>query len=144
MEKGQSQPNQQMQQQMQQLYMEYQMLDQAIKQMEKQVGMVEAQAGELQQMVANLEEFKALKKGKDMLVQVTPGMFAKAASGDPNELIVNVGAGIAVTKDVNEAKAFLEKQLADMQQIHVQLSQEIRNQVSRAAQLEQQLGMMRQ
>ena len=135
--------NNQQQQQMQKVYMEYQMLDQQVKQMEKQLQAIESQIIDLQGIIINLDEFKSVNKGKEILFQLSPGIFSKAKLNDANELIVNVGAGIAVTKNIEQTKEILSRQLNEMQQVSVQISNEIRSLVTRAAQIEQELGMLK-
>ncbi len=130
-------------QQMQKLYMEYQMLDQQIKQMEKQLQVVETQVIDLQGIVINLDEFKSSKKEAEILFQIAPGLFSKAKLKDSNELIVNVGSGVAITKNIEQAKELLNKQLREFQQFRVQLSKDIRSLVMKAAEIEQELGMLK-
>ena len=103
---------------------------------------IEMQLAELSGMHNTLEEFKTTQAGKDMLFQVTPGVFGKATLKESDELIVNVGAGVAVTKSIEESKTFLGRQVKEMQELQQQLMQEMRSMVMRAAQLEQHLGML--
>jgi len=131
------------QQQSQKLYMEYQMLDQQIKHFEKQLQLIESQLMDMQGTILSLDEFKSAKKDSEILFQISPGIFSKAKLIDSNELMLNVGAGVAVTKDTKGAKEILSKQLKEMQQVQVHITNELRNLVMKAAQIEQELGMLK-
>ncbi len=135
--------NTQTEQQAQRLYLEYQMLEQQIKQLERQLQILESQLIDLQGTIINLDEFKSSKKGSEMLFQISPGIFSKANLIDANELIINVGAGVAVTKNIDGAKDILGKQMKEMQQLQVQMANELRSLVMKAAQIEQELGMLK-
>jgi prefoldin alpha subunit len=94
--------------------MEFKMLDQYIKQLQSQLEMITHQLIELNATSNSLNEFNNLSAGKEMFVPLSSGIFAKASIKDTSELLVNVGANVAVKKDVNSTKKLIQKRLSFM------------------------------
>lgn len=110
------------QNEMQQAYMELQMVNQQIKQNQQQTQAVDEQTNELIIAIDNLNELKNTKKGSKMLVPLTQGIFAKASLIDNDEVVVNVGAGTSVKKDVDATKMLLEDQLKNIRDVKIQIT----------------------
>ncbi|MFH0978368.1 MAG: prefoldin subunit alpha [Candidatus Woesearchaeota archaeon] len=120
------------QEELQQKYMEFQMLDQQMKQTQKQLQALEDQVVEIIYTQQGLEELKKVKEGTEILVPVSSGIFAKAKIQKPGELIVNVGAGTAVSKTVDSTQEMLSKQLIEVQRMHqaiIEVVQKIESQM---------------
>ena len=126
----------------QEMYMEFQMLDQHIKQLQQQLEMVTHQLMELNSTSSSLDEFKKINQGKDLFVPLSSGIFARANIKDTSELLVNVGANVAVKKDVASTKLLIQNQLEEIRKIQKQMIDELEKLTSRAAQLEMQLQSM--
>lgn len=120
-------------------YMEYQMLDQHIKQLQKQIEAITQQLMELMATRNGLEEFKKIDAGREIFVPLSSGIFAKASVKDTTELLVNVGANVAVTKDVESTKKLIQNQIEEIKKIHKQMIEELERMTGHAAQLEQKL-----
>ena len=123
----------------QEVYMEYQMLEQHIKQLQKQIEAVTQQLMELTVTHNSLEEFKKIDAGKEILVPLSSGIFAKANVKDTSELLVNVGANVAVSKDIASTKKLIQSQIDEIKKIHKQMIEEFERMTNHAAQLEQKL-----
>ena len=123
----------------QEMYMEFQMLDQHIKQMQKQLEMVTHQLIELNATSSSLDEFRKIGPGKEIFVPLSSGIFAKAGIKDTSELLVNIGANVAVKKDIDSTKKLIQSQMEEIRKIQKQMVDELEKLTSHAAQLEMQL-----
>ena len=126
-------------QKVQELYMEFQMLDQHIKQIQKQLEAVTQQMIELTVTTNSLDEFNAIKPGKEIFVPLSSGIFAKASIKSNSELLVNVGANVVVKKDIASTKKLIQGQMEEVKKVQHQMVDELEKMTHRAAQLEMQL-----
>lgn len=118
---------------MQAKYIEYQMIEQQLKQMQEQMEKFEQQIAEIQTIAEQLDELKNAKVGSETLVPIANGIFVKGKLLETDDVVVNVGAGVAVKKSVEDTKKLLHEQAAEIQNYKMQV----------AAQLEQMTGMGR-
>jgi len=131
------------QKELQKMYLELQFLDEQMKQIQKQITMLDEQLVELNNTIQALDDFNKTAIGANILVPLSPGVFANAELKDNKELLVNVGSNIVVKKNVDETKELLKKRLdnikqyrdlilAEMQKINLQavnLDQEINKKI---------------
>lgn len=125
--------------QAQEMYMEYQAIDQRAKQLQKQLELLTGQIVEANSTGRSLEDFKSIKEGTEIFVPLTSGIFAKASIRDTSELLVNVGAGTVVAKDISSAKKLISGQIEEMQKVHKRMAEDLEKMMERAGQLEMQL-----
>lgn len=123
----------------QEMYMEFQALDQHIKQLQKQLEMVTHQLFELNATSNSLDDFKKIDSGKEIFVPLSSGIFAKANVKDTSELLVNVGANVAVKKDIASTKKLIQEQMEEIKKIQKQMIDELEKMTSHAAQLQMKL-----
>ena len=123
----------------QEMYMEFQMIDQQIKQLQKQLEMVTNQLIEISSTSSSLDEFNKIAAGKEVFVPLSSGIFAKANIKDTSELLVNIGANVAVKKDVASTKKLIQNQVEELKRIQKQMIGELEKMTGHAAQLEMQL-----
>ncbi len=94
---------------LQQKYMELQMLSSQIRQLQKAMQMLEEQSLEIQAVSESLDTLKDSKKGTEILIPVTSGIFMKGSIEDTANLVVSVGSNVAVSKDLDSTKKLLEE-----------------------------------
>ena len=123
----------------QEMYMEFQMIDGQIKQLQNQIEMITRQLIELTVANNSLDDFGKTKEGKEIFVPISAGIFAKAVLMERSELLVNVGANVAVKKDVPSTKALLQNQIEEIKRIQKQMMDELENMTGMAAKMEMQL-----
>ena len=129
----------------QEMYMEFQMVDGQIKHLQSQLEMITQQLIELTVAGNSLDEFSRINEGREIFVPLSAGIFAKASLMDKSELLVNVGANIAVKKDVPSTKALILNQIEEIKRIQKQMTDELEKMTGKAAELEMQIsGMMQQ
>ncbi len=128
---------------MQETYMEFQVIEQNIRQVQRQLEMITNQLIELTVTSNSLDEFKKISTSKEVFVPLSSGIFAKASINDTSELLVNVGANVAVKKGVESTKKLIQDQLEEVKKIQKQMVSELDNLTHYAASLENQLqGLM--
>jgi prefoldin alpha subunit len=124
----------------QQKYMELQLLNQQIKQSQSQLEALQQQLAELTNLNQNLEDFKDIKTGSEALVQISNGIFTKAVIKDNKDVIVNIGADIAVKKDVPSTKKLVEAQMEEIKKVHQQRMEELQMTAMKASLLEKEIS----
>ena len=93
---------------------------QRIKLMEAQISTLQQQAiglsnaiGELGTTRATLEAMRGLKKDSEAMLPLGSGVFAHGTIGKQPTVLVDVGAGIVLDKDIEEASKLLEGREAE-------------------------------
>lgn len=105
---------------------EYQFMMQHVKQMEMQMNELQQQVVELQTLKDNLDELQNLKGKEDGLFSFGGGLFVKGKIENSSEVVVNVGSGVCVTKTVNQAKELIDKQVAQLRDVVMEIQNEIK------------------
>ncbi|MDP1553055.1 MAG: prefoldin subunit alpha [Methanobacteriaceae archaeon] len=91
---------------------------------QQQMETVKASLGELEILDNTLE---AIKEGKDLetLVPLGAGSFINAEIKNTEEVIMSVGAGVAITKKVEEAQETVSTQKDEMRQTMEKMAQNL-------------------
>ena len=66
-------------------------------------------------------------------------IFVKAEIKNTSDLLVNVGAGAVVQKDLASAKKLIQNQLEEMKKVHEKMVNEIEKMARRAAEIEEEI-----
>jgi len=127
------------QKELQEKYMELQVLDQQMQQFQQQIQQLDEQIMELAYTKQSLDELKETKKGTDIFVSVSPGIFAKAKIEDPDDLLVNVGSNTSVKKSIEGTKKIIDEQQKELANVHVQLNQSVQKLANKAMEIEKDL-----
>ena len=101
----------------QELYAQLQSIEQNAKNLQQQGQAIENQILELKMTERSIDEFEKLKKGDEMLVPLSNGIFAKAELNNNKELILNVGSQVMVKKNPEEAKKLINEQLEQIKEV---------------------------
>ena len=128
------------QEEVRQKYMELQILGQQIAQLQKQMQMLESQFIDLALMDQALDDIKNVKEGAKIFVPVGLGIFAKAELKDNKELLVNVGANVAVKKDIPSASRLIKKQLEEIRNVQEETMVELQRLSLHANSLEEEIN----
>jgi len=125
---------------LQKMYLEFQMLDQQIKQLDKQHTVLNDQLVELMATRQSLEDMEKVKEKTEILVPLSSGIYAKAEIKDSKKFIVNVGANIALVKDINSTKKLMETQIDEMKKLQETLVNQLQQQTIKATALEKEIN----
>lgn len=120
-------------------YMEFQLMNEQFKKLQEQLQMVMQQGIELNNTIGNLDDFKKIGKGNDLFVPVTGGVFAKAKLVDGENVLVNVGAGVALKKTTEDVKKLLSDQLEQMNAVQQDMLFNLQKVGERVQQLDSEL-----
>lgn len=123
----------------QEKYMTLQLLDKQIKNVQVQIQSLEQQANELQTVRQNLEVFKTVKNGSEILLPLAQGIFAKAELKDNLNVAVNVGASTIVQKDIEQTQTMLEEQTKEVIGVQDKLMHQLQRFVHEAQKTENEL-----
>jgi prefoldin alpha subunit len=108
-------------QKMQEKALKIQILEQQIIGVQNQLQNLEAQLVDLDITKESLDDLKKSEKGSELLSMLSPGIFVKSNLADNKDVIINVGAGVAVKKDVDKAKELVEQQFEEVKKVQLQL-----------------------
>tara|TARA_Y100000310_G_scaffold345759_1_gene469392 strand:- start:7025 stop:7435 length:411 start_codon:yes stop_codon:yes gene_type:complete len=109
----------------QELYAQLQMIEEHAKQLQQQGQAIESQQMDLKMTERSIDEFKSLKKGDEMMVPLSNGIFAKAELKNNEDLLINVGSQVIVKKSPDEAKELLKEQLNNIVDVKGKLQSEM-------------------
>jgi prefoldin alpha subunit len=123
----------------QELYMQLNMTNQQMQEFQKQTQGLEETIQEVTESMRSLDELGKSEKDKEILVPLVSGIFVKAELKDIKEFIVNIGAGVAVAKSLEEVKGLLNKQIVELQKTQDKMMGELQQLVVKAKTLEKEL-----
>jgi prefoldin alpha subunit len=106
----------------QEKYFELQMLDQQMKQLQQHAQQVDEKIQELQQLIEHLHSLEHVKDDTEILAPISAGIFAKANIQNTKKLLVNVGTGINVEKDIPSIIEIIKDQIKQMENVKVQVT----------------------
>jgi len=124
---------------MEKKYMEFQIIGQRMKQLQQQIVLVNNQLTELAALQQNLVELKDVKENTKVLMPFGNGIYMSAELKSPGELLVNVGSGVVVKKDIDSTKQIIMQQESEMRDVNEQMMTELKLLYERATSLEQEL-----
>lgn len=124
---------------LQQKYLELQLIDQRIRNVQKQLQALDSQIIELVITKQSLDELGDVEIGSETLSPMASGIFIKADIKDKDELIVNVGSNVAVSKSRDEVKELISKQLDEVKKIQGELLAELQRLAVEAQKIESEL-----
>ena len=106
------------QQEIQEKYMEFQHVTQQLESLQEQLQMLNQQMQEMSSLSENLTDIKQVKEKQDMWVTIGGGLFVPAvAKENYSEVLMNVGNGILVKKNIEDSKKIIEEQKVGLQSI---------------------------
>lgn len=68
---------------------------------------------EMRQTVESLEELKSTETGREVLLPLGTGSFLKSTLKQNDRVIIGIGAGFSVEKEIDEAKAIVDKRIQE-------------------------------
>lgn len=107
------------------LVVEFNMLEGASDEFQSRLSFIGTGLAEIRLASSTLEGLESEAKGSLILVPIGGGSYMKAEVSDAEKVIVGVGAGVVVEKTVKEAKASVDKQLADLEKLRQTVQQQL-------------------
>jgi prefoldin alpha subunit len=97
------------------LSVEMRYLEQTADTLQQRISMVNAALTDLTYASMTLEGIEKEKENTELLVPIGGNTYVKAKIADTNKIIVGVGAGVSVEKNLTEAKAVLKERLEELE-----------------------------
>jgi len=116
------------------LSLESRYLEETITELQSRIKMTNSAITELRVSNLTLEGLEKEKKGTQLFVPIGGGSYAKAKLETTKNVIVSIGADVAVEKTVKEAKVELEVRIAEMENTRELLGQQFKQVVDRIQQ----------
>ena len=108
---------------LQEKVMAYKMLENRLEALGRQQQMFTQRLIEINNTIASIEEIK--KGEKDILFPLGSAAFAKGEVSDEKKIIVDIGAGVVLEKDISDGIALLEDRRKEIENAAMVLKNEI-------------------
>jgi len=122
-------------------------LEQTVNELQSRISMMNSALAELKVSNLTLEGLEKEKKGAKLFVPVGGGSYIKAKLETTKNVVVGIGADVAVEKSLKEAKVELESRIAGIEKTREALGQQFNQVVGRIkenrAKIEDVSGKMR-
>ena len=124
----------------QQKMVELHILNQQGEQLRQHLEHLTEQISNLRQLEENLEAIENEKEGRKMFSPLSSGVFVQTELKNNKEVLIAVGAGVVVKKNIKEARDMLKEQERKMELIIIQIQNEFEKFASAAANIEKELS----
>lgn len=101
--------------------LQFQFMENNLKTLQERAQLVTQRMEEIQRTMIALEDLDKTKPNK-ALIPIGSGNFVQGSIENTEEVLVNVGSGIIVTKKKQESKKMLEEQIKEFEKILQQIS----------------------
>lgn len=102
-------------------YMQLQLIVNQLSQLQEQFRMIDNQMAEIEIIKNSVDELQDIKNGSNILAPISNGIFVKSKLYDNKNFIVNIGGGVTVSKNQNQLREFLDKQLNNIKKVQTDL-----------------------
>ena len=106
-------------------YVEAQILANQFQQLQEQLSLISSQINDINVQVEYINEFKKIKINSKLYSQLLPGIFIKTTLDDEKNLLINVGANVAVKRTVEQAREMLLSKISEFKSIEENLKEQI-------------------
>jgi prefoldin alpha subunit len=110
------------QQQLAELSEKHQVYQYQAESLAQQINMVKLTIRDVETALTTVTALKDEPAGKETLVPVGFGSFVKATLTTTDKVVVGVGAGVSIEKNIDDAKSFLEKKKEELNKYLEQLN----------------------
>ena len=109
----------------QEKYLEFQYLVQQYQEMQKHLEQLQKHFSDLQGLSGHLKVISSSEENSETLLPLGSGMYIKGKLGDKQEVLVNVGSNVVVTKNLEGASSSVIEQSKEVSQVLSQLEGQI-------------------
>ena len=102
-------------------YMQLQMILNQLSKLQEQFRIVDTQLINLERIKESVDELQDIKTGSEMLAPISNGIFIKSRLQDNKNFIVNIGGGVTVSKNQDQLREFLDKQLNEIKKVQTEV-----------------------
>ncbi|MEE8403575.1 MAG: prefoldin subunit alpha, partial [Candidatus Hydrothermarchaeaceae archaeon] len=102
---------------------------------QQNLELVTGSLAELKTVDRGLDEIKDVDKNNEVLVPIGMDSFIKARIIDPKNVIVGIGASVAVKKTVEDAKVDVGKRIAELEKVKAYQTSNLEKLISKLVEL---------
>jgi len=121
---------------LQSLVVEYRVLQDMSVDLQQRVNVISAFISELQAAANTVEEVSKVGEGAEVLIPIGGASYIRAKLANQGKAVVGLGAGVAIEKELSEAKKHLEDRIGELQQALASVQRQLMNVAARMAQIE--------
>ncbi len=110
------------QQQLAELSEKHQVYQYQAESLAQQINMVKLTVRDVETALTTITALKGEQAGKETLVPIGFGSFVKATLTEPDKVVVGIGAGVSIERNVDEARAFLDNKKDELNKYLEQLN----------------------
>jgi prefoldin alpha subunit len=115
---------------------EYELCRNQLETFQQNLNLIDKSLQELKMVGKSLDEIKGTKKGSEIFVPIGIDSFLKAKITDSQNVVVGIGAGVAVKKTIDEAKSDTEKRIAELEKVKANNTSNLESVISKLRELE--------
>ena len=115
---------------------EYELYRNQLETFQQNLNLIDKSLQELKIVNKSLDEIKGTKKNNDIFVPIGIDSFLKAKITDSENVVVGIGAGVAVKKTIDEAKKDTEKRIAELEKVKANNTSNLEAVISKLKELE--------
>jgi len=97
------------------LSMEMRYLEQTAEALQQRISMVNAALTDLSYANATLDGIEKEKENTEMLVPIGGSSYVKVKLADSDKILINMGSGVSVEKNLTDAKVTLKERLDELE-----------------------------
>lgn len=120
----------------QNIAMQHQQMQYQAEAISNQINLVAASIGENQLAINSITEFENVEEGHEVLVPIGSGTNVRANLVKPDSVIIEVGVGISVEKNLDEAKKSLENRKDELTEYQQNLQKNLNELVNKMKEME--------
>ncbi|MCW4010149.1 MAG: prefoldin subunit alpha [Candidatus Bathyarchaeota archaeon] len=113
------------------LSMQLRYFEQTAESLQQRLSMLNAALTDLTYANMTLESVETEKENAEMLVPIGGSSYIRVKLADPNKVVVGMGAGVSMEKDLPEAKAIVKQRLDELEHTRQQAQQQLTQVVDR-------------
>ena len=114
-------------QEIQQSLIAYQLMQRHMEELKQQTVLVERKFLELEASKQAISDVSKLKEGHEILIPLGSESYTYANITGMKNILVDVGAGIFVNKDIESAVGLIDKKKEELEQAHKEIQNQINN-----------------
>ena len=115
---------------------EYELCRNQLETFKQNIDLIDKSLQELKIVRKSLDEIKGTKKNNEIFVPIGIDSFLKAKITDSKNVIVGIGAGVAVKKTIDEAKDNTEKRITELEKVKANNTSNLESVISKLRELE--------
>ena len=103
--------------QIRELISRMQLYQQRMEALQQQASLVQMSLQDMDNALKALSALESQKAGHEMLVPIGAGSYVHATLSKPEQVLVNLGAGVSMEKSVADSKSVLQSRRTDLEKV---------------------------